>query len=141
MKMEKMLLSALAIAVFIHGQPSAQEFIEGEILLCLRAERPEPVRKLSSGRIVSGISGLDEIMLRHSAVTLERFSGYTALTKKLYRLKVPRTTDIDRLLQELANDPSVQFAERVDIPTRHLLLHLLRLNRIRLPGGRSATSA
>ncbi len=45
----------------------------------------------------------------------ERFSAYTEQSRRLYRLRVPSSTDIGLLLKKLAKDPNIEYAERVEI--------------------------
>lgn len=110
---KKAFIVSLMMAAFVNPQSYAQEFLEGEIMVSLREELSGSVRKLSTGKIVSGISSLDTLMARHRAEVFERFSDYTEQTRRLYRLRVPSSTDIDRLLQELAKDSSVEYAGRI----------------------------
>ena len=83
-----------SLIAFVNPQSYAQEFIEEEVLVLLREELSESVRKLSTGQIVSGASSLDALLARHSAEIFERFSDYTEQTRRLYRLCVPPSTDV-----------------------------------------------
>ena len=84
-------------------------------MVSLREELSESVRKLSTGQIVSGVSSLDTLLARHNVGVFERSPDYTEQTRRLYRLSVPSSTDIDRLLQELAKDSSVEYAGRIEM--------------------------
>lgn len=81
--MVKALLTALIAATLVNSPLAAQEYLEGEIMLSLHNELPNPVRGLSSGGVASGLSSLDNILARHRAQVFERFSGFTAYGRRL----------------------------------------------------------
>ncbi len=113
--MVKALLAALIAATLVNSPLAAQEYLEGEIIICLHRELPNPVSRLSSGQFVSGASSLDSVLAQHSAQVFERFSGFTEYGRRLYRLKVPSTVNIESVLQDLKNDPNVEEAERIEL--------------------------
>ena len=113
--MVKALLAALIAATLVNSPLAAQEYLEGYIMLSLRNELPHPVRGLSSGGFASGLSSLDNILARHRTEVFKRFSGFTAYGRRLYKLKVPSTVNIESVLQDLRNNPNVEHAERIEI--------------------------
>ena len=113
--MVKVLLAALIAATLASSPLAAQEYLEGYIMLSLHKELPHPVRGLSSGGFASGLSSLDNILARHRTEVFKRFSGFTAYGRRLYKLKVPSTVNIESVLQDLRNNPNVEHAERIEI--------------------------
>ena len=87
-------------------------------MLSLHNELPNPVRRMSSGRFASGLSSLDNILARHRTEVFTRFPGFTAYGRRLYRLKVPSTANIESVLKDLRNNPNVEHAEQIEpVPT------------------------
>ena len=111
--MVKALIAALIAATLVNGPLAAQEYLEGYIMLSLHNELPNPVRRMSSGRFASGLSSLDNILARHRTEVFTRFSGFTAYGRRLYKLQVPSTVNIESVLQDLRNNPNVEHAERI----------------------------
>lgn len=113
--MVKALLVALIAATLVNSLLAAQEYLEGEIMISLHKELPNPVHRLSSGQFASRASSLDNILARHRTQVFERFSDFTAYGRRLYNMKVPSTVNIESVLKDLRNNPNVEYAERVEI--------------------------
>ena len=103
--MVKALIAALIAATLVNGPLAAQEYPEGYIMLSLHNELPNPVRRLSSGRFASGLSSLDNILARHRTEVFTRFPGFTAYGRRLYRLKVPSTANIESVRRSCLKTP------------------------------------
>ena len=70
--MAKTIIAALIAATLVNSPLAAQEYLEGYIMLSLYNELPNPVRRLSSGQLASGLSSLDNVLARHRTEVFEQ---------------------------------------------------------------------
>ncbi len=124
------------------AQQNKEEFVEGEIYLRLKPTfRTKIVKKSDAVNINLELLNVSRaINAQNGKIEKAKSPFYSAKSDKLrqtYRLKINANTDIEKLIERLKNDPSVELVERVAlrktiaVPTDTSYVKQYHLNKIK----------
>ncbi len=127
------LVFAVSILILNNGKVYAEEsfqnqdisYAQGELIIKYRVA-PAKIEKKSNGQITTGVKSLDALNSKHNVQSIEKLlskeevlagkKGKLANFKnhgldRIYLVKVPKNSDIAKILKDYQSDPNVQYVE------------------------------